>query len=111
MLLWLQKPDDILRQTKSQTRVEYETQQLDEALEEMGHTLPANDRDLQERCWRIENVLEDPDGEERLQRDVQDVRQCLGILLRVRYGPDPEIDRFCRGTEGLQDCRIDGLGD
>ncbi len=39
-----------------QVRVEYETQQLDAALEEMSHTLPANDRDLQERCWWIEGA-------------------------------------------------------
>ncbi len=71
-----------------QVKVEYETQQVDAALDEMGDTLPENDRDSQERCWEIENVLEDSDGEERLRRDVQDVRQCLGILLRVRWGID-----------------------
>ncbi len=84
-----------------QVKVEYETQQLDQALEEMGHTLPGNDRDLQERCWWIEAALEDPDGEEKLRQDMQDVRQCLGILLRVRWGIDGLRDLQIEWIEGL----------
>ncbi len=87
-----------------QVRVEYETQQVDAALDEMGDRLPENDRDLQERCWWIEDALEDRDGEGKLRQDMQDVRQCLGILLRVRLRPRPRDRRVRPG-----DWRIVGL--
>ena len=78
----------------------------------MGDTLPENDRDLQDRCWTIENILsEDPGAERELTTCLLEIRQDLGTLMIERYGPDPEIDRFCQGIEGLRDCRIEGLKD
>ncbi len=83
-------------------RLEAETQRLDEALDEMAQTLPASHDVLLHRQLQVEAIVkEEPYAEHILSACIQDLRQRLGKLMRVRYGPDPQIDRFCQGTEGL----------
>ncbi len=94
-----------------QYEMEGQGQKLDQVLNEMAETLPGNSRDSVRRRCRIAAVLNAAVGEELLTAYAQSFRRRLGRLMEKRYGPDPEIDRFCQGTEGLSDCRIDGLKD
>ncbi len=82
-------------------RLEAETQRLDEALDEMAQTLPDSHDVLLHCQLQIEAILkEEPNAEQILSTCIQDLRQRLGTLMRVRYGP-----------EGLRDLRIDGMAD
>ncbi len=82
-------------------RLEAETQRLDEALDEMAQVLPGSHDVLLHRQLQIEAILkEEPNAEQILSRCIQDLRQRLGKLMRVRWGID-----------GLRDLQIDGMAD
>jgi hypothetical protein len=97
------------RLTLFETGLECEKQNLDQVLDEMGQTLP-DGRELLDRQDRIQDILKpEPNWEALLREYIEAVRQDLGILMKERYDPDPEIDRFCQGTEGLSHWTIDSL--
>jgi hypothetical protein len=81
----------------------YGKESLDDVLDEMATTLP-DGGELLSRQDRIQAVLKpNPDAEAILGEHVQALRQGLGILMKERYEPQPEVDRFCMGMEGLRD--------
>ena len=66
--------------------------------------MPASHDVLLHRQLQIETILkEQPNSEQILRTHIQDLGQRLGILMRQRYGPDPQIDLFGGGIDGLKD--------
>jgi hypothetical protein len=80
-----------------------ESEKLNRALDEMGHTLPDEGRNhLRERCRSIEAEFEETLGhaETMLMFCARTLPPQLGTVMRGRYGPHPEIDQFC--SAGLE---------
>jgi hypothetical protein len=76
-----------------------ETRRVDEALNEMAQAIPTTTHELLHRRCRIEVILKARPGYEQVWRECnEELRQCLGIVMKQRYGPDPEIDRFCQAN-------------
>ena len=72
------------------------------SIEEMDDILPHEGcRTLMERLWVIEGGLKEAvrGAQPMMEFCVQDIGRRLGTLMRLRYGSDPEIDRFSRATE------------
>jgi hypothetical protein len=78
-----------------------EMERLNRALDQMGCTLPDEGRNhVRKRCWSIEAELRDTlcSAQTIISFCTKVLPPRLRILMLRRYGPDPEIDRFCAGT-------------
>jgi hypothetical protein len=82
-----------------------ETKRLNEALDEMGGTPPDEGRNqVRARCWSVESELKETvcSAETMISSCAKVLPQRAGTLMLRRYGPDPEIDRFCRASFELR---------
>ena len=82
-----------------QVELKYETERLAQMLDQMDDILPHEGcRTLLERLWMIEGGLKEAmrGAEPMMEFCLQDIARRLGTLIRLRYGSDPEIDRFGR---------------
>ena len=89
-----------------------ETERLNQALDEMSHTLPDEGRNhVRQRCWSIEAQLNETlcSAETMLLFCAQTLPPRLGTLMDLRYGPDPEIDQFCSARFELRVGNSPGL--
>jgi len=75
-----------------------ETERLNRALDQMGHSLPDEGcNHVRKRCWSLEAELKDTlcSAETMISFCAQVLPSQLGTLMLRRYGPDPEIEGFC----------------
>jgi hypothetical protein len=82
-----------------------ESEQLNRALDKMGHTLPDEGRNhVRERCRSIEAEFEETLGhaETMLMFCARTRPPQLGTVMRARYGPHPEIDQCCSASLELR---------
>ena len=75
-----------------------ETERLEEAMNDMAEAMPTTPEEMRRRRCRIEAILKvQPEHEQVWIESNDKIRQCLGAVMRQRYDPNPEIDRFCGG--------------
>ena len=75
-----------------------ETERLEEAMNDMAEAMPTTPEEVRRRRCRIEAILKvQPEHEQVWIESNDKIRQCLGAVMRQRYDPNPEIDRFCGG--------------
>ena len=82
-----------------------ETARLNHVLDQMGHTPPdEGPNHVSERCWSIEAELEQTVCRVGtiINMGAEVLPEQLGTLMRLRYGLEPEIERFCRASEELK---------
>ena len=74
-----------------------EKERFDPGLHYLGVDPPRNGRDIVNRCRYIADLLkEDPKMEGIVRGYLKTIHHNVGVMLRERYGPSPDLDRFFR---------------